>query len=220
MVRQWFVVGAIVAGMVASAHAENAAALPAEEPVIEAPASPSLVTPRCKGVVPYLGSSLFATTRTERVNGTLSPPSVSLLGRIGGGAELRHCRGPTTTAHLRFGLTMTVAGRIYGGGDNPAIGLETEVSYPITPSVRLGARFGVDPLERSTLYTFGVRIRLPHHFFVGIDGLSGIDRESDSNRRRTSAMLGIGFDGRPGRYLSIIVLLFAGYAVLNSIDLR
>jgi hypothetical protein len=185
----------------------------------EAGAAQPLVPRTCRSAAPYFESSAFATARTEQINGILSPPSSALLGRLAGGLELRSCREEASETHLRFGLTLTDAGKVFGG-QTPEAGVETEVSYPVTDHLRLGVRLGVDGLDAGTLVTFGLRLRIHDIVYVGVDGFHGVDSVPDPTTRRTSGMIGIGFEGRAGISLSAMVLIACGYAVLSSINLR
>jgi hypothetical protein len=182
--------------------------------------SPVVVPHGCRGAALYFESSTFVTTRTERENGTLSPLSSSLLGRIASGLELRRCRGETSDLHLRLGLALTVAGRVLGG-ETPGLGIEAEASYPLTSRLRLGARLGADRMDAGTLFTFGLRLRFRDLVYFGVDGLRGVDRVAPPPREhRTSAMIGVGLEGRAAIPLSVAVLIACGYAVLSSINLR
>jgi hypothetical protein len=182
--------------------------------------SPTVVPRRCRGVVAYFESSAFVTTRTERENGTLSPLASSLLGRLASGLELRRCRGETSELHLRLGLALTVAGPVLGG-ETPGWGGELEASYPVSRDLRLGARLGADRMDAGTLFTFGLRLRYRDIVYLGVDGFRGVDRVEPSPREhRTSAMIGVGFEGRGAIPLSVGVLLACAYAVVSSINLR
>ncbi|HEX2686662.1 MAG TPA: hypothetical protein VHN14_08590 [Kofleriaceae bacterium] len=203
----------LLVGMASAAWAD-----PPATPVEGSAAGP-VVPHTCRGAAPYFESSAFATSRTERINGTLSPPSSALLGRLAAGVELRHCREDTSDVHLRLGLALTVAGEVFGG-DTPGAGVETEASYPVTPALRLGARLGADRLDDGTLFTFGLRLRVHDLVYLGVDGFRGVDSALPSPRARTSAMIGVGLEGRAGIPLAVGVLVACGYAVLNSINLR
>ena len=183
-------------------------------------AAPPVVLRTCRSAAPYFESSAFATARAEQTNGILSPPASALLARLAAGLELRDCRGATSATHLRFGLTLAVAGKVFGG-EAPGAGVETEASYPVTDHLRVGARLGADRLDAGTLVTFGVRLRFHDLVYVGVDGFHGFDLVVPAPRKpRTSGMIGIGFEGRAGIPLSLIFGVACGYAVLNSINLR
>lgn len=164
-----------------------AAAQPGLEPL---PAPPLSTRPRCDEHTFYLEPSLLLADDGD---------STTVFHRIAGGARFHNC-DPDGAGRLEGRLAATV----YASGIHRAeagLGFETELDFaPARGEDRIGLRLGYESANNGgRLYTVGVRYR-PGVAALSLDAFA----VRNSFDTVTGVMVGVGVEGRPGRYIVLI----------------